>query len=44
MAYVDDSVETAPRDGGITKLKHVDVKVKNIPRVYALHTIMVTGE
>lgn len=40
----DVSIETAMKNGGITKVHHVDVKVRNILGVYAEYTTIVYGE
>lgn len=40
----DYSVETAAKNGGITKVSTVDVKHKNVLGIYQAHTCIVTGE
>jgi hypothetical protein len=44
VALGDASIETAMKNGGITKVHHVDSKVKNILGVYAEYTTVVYGE
>jgi hypothetical protein len=44
VALGDASIETAMKNGGITKVHHVDTKVKNILGVYAEYTTIVYGE
>jgi hypothetical protein len=44
VALGDASIETAMKNGGITKVHHVDTKVKNILGVYAEYTTVVFGE
>ena len=44
VATGDASVAEAAKNGGITKVKTVDVKAKNILGVYAKYTVIVTGE
>lgn len=40
----DVSIETAMKNGGITKVHHVDSKVRNILGIYAEYTTVVYGE
>ena len=40
----DASIETAMKNGGITKVHHVDSQVKNILGIYAEYTTVVYGE
>ncbi len=40
----DYSVQTAARNGGITKISTVDVKYKNILGIFQSRTCIVTGE
>lgn len=40
----DYSVQTAARNGGITKVSTVDVKYKNVLGVFMSRTCIVTGE
>ena len=44
VALGDASIETAMKNGGITKVHHVDTKVRNILGVYAEFTTVVYGE
>jgi len=44
VALGDCSIEAAMKNGGITKVHHVDTKVKNIVGVYAEYTTIVFGE
>jgi hypothetical protein len=44
VALGDASIETAMKNGGITKVHHVDTKVRNILGVYAEYTTVVYGE
>lgn len=44
IALGDVSIETAMKNGGITKVHHVDVKVMNILGIYAEYTTIVYGE
>jgi hypothetical protein len=44
VALGDASIETAMKNGGITKVHHVDTKVMNIVGVYAELTTIVYGE
>jgi hypothetical protein len=44
VALGDASIETAMKNGGITKVHHVDTKVRNILGVYAEYTTIVYGE
>ncbi|MGD0016058.1 MAG: TRL-like family protein [Verrucomicrobiia bacterium] len=44
IATGDASIETAMKNGGITKVHHVDTQVKNILGVYAEYTTVVYGE
>ena len=44
VALGDASLETAMKNGGITKVHHVDTKTKNILGVYGEYTIIVYGE
>ena len=40
----DASIQTAMRNGGITKVHHVDSKVKNVLGIYAEYETVVYGE
>lgn len=40
----DASIEAAMQNGGITKVHHVDAKVKNILGIYAEYETVVYGE
>lgn len=40
----DASIETAARNGGITKIHHVDYQTKSILGIYATFTTVVKGE
>ena len=44
VALGDASLETAMKNGGITKVHHVDTKSRNILGVYAEYTVIVYGE
>ena len=44
IATGDASIEAAMANGGITKIHHVDSKVKNILGIYAEYTTVVYGE
>jgi hypothetical protein len=44
VAVGDCSIETAKKNGGITKVNHVDWNVKNILGVYGSYTVIVSGE
>lgn len=44
IAIGDASIEAAMKDGGITKIHHVDYESKNILGVYATFTVIVYGE
>ncbi|MBN1493489.1 MAG: TRL-like family protein [Candidatus Omnitrophica bacterium] len=44
VSYGDGSIEAAAANGGITKIKTVDLKVKNVLGVYMETTTIVTGE
>ena len=44
IATGDASVETAMKNGKITKIHHVDYKAKNILSLYTEYTIYVYGE
>jgi len=44
IATGDASIETAMKNGGITKVHHVDSQVKNILGIYAEYTTVVYGE
>ena len=44
VALGDASIETAMKNGNITKVHHVDTKVRNILGVYAEYTTVVYGE
>lgn len=44
IATGDASIETAMANGGITKVHHVDTKVKNILGIYATYETTVYGE
>lgn len=44
IATGNASVAEAAKNGGITKVKTVDVKATNIIGLYAKYTVVVTGE
>lgn len=44
IATGDASIETAMKNGGITRVHHVDTEVKNILGIYAEYTTVVYGE
>ena len=44
VALGDASIETAMKNGGITKVHHIDTKVRNILGFYAEITTIVYGE
>ncbi|MBI5788082.1 MAG: hypothetical protein HZA78_04415 [Candidatus Schekmanbacteria bacterium] len=44
VANGDASIDTAARNGGITKIKSVDYKVFSVLGIYAKLTTVVTGE
>jgi hypothetical protein len=44
IAVGDVSIETAMKNGGITKVHHVDTKVMNVLGIYAVYTTVVYGE
>lgn len=44
IATGDASIEAAMKNGGITKVHHVDAQVKNILGIYAEYTTVVYGE
>jgi hypothetical protein len=44
IAVGDASIEAAMKDGGITKVHHVDYESKNILGIYATFTVVVYGE
>jgi hypothetical protein len=44
IATGDASIEAAMKDGGITKIHHVDYESKNILGLYATFTVVVYGE
>ena len=44
VATGDCSIETAMKDGGITKVHHVDHESTNILGIYAEYTVIVYGE
>ena len=44
FATGDASIEEAAKDGGITKITHVDWKAKNILGVYGEYIVTVYGE
>lgn len=44
VAVGDCSIETAMKNGGITKVHHVDYEAKNILGIYAEYTVNVYGE
>ena len=44
IAVGDVSIEAAMKNGGITKVHHVDTKVMNILGIYAVYTTVVYGE
>jgi hypothetical protein len=44
IATGNASIAEAAKNGGITKVKTVDVKATNIVGIYATYTVVVTGE
>jgi TRL-like protein family len=44
FATGDSSIETAMKNGGITKIHHVDCRVMSVLGVYAKYTTVVYGE
>lgn len=44
FAYGDASISTAMKNGGITRIHHVDHETTNIMGVYATYTTIVYGE
>jgi len=44
VAIGDASIEAAMKNGGITKVHHIDQKVKNILNLIATYTVIVYGE
>lgn len=44
VALGDASLEAAMKNGGITKVHHVDTKSRNILGVYGEYTVIVYGE
>ncbi len=44
IAVGDSSIQTAAKNGGITKISHVDWKVKNILGIIGEYTTTVYGE
>lgn len=44
VALGDCSIETAKKNGGITKVHSVDANVKNILGIYGVYKVIVTGE
>jgi hypothetical protein len=44
VALGDATLETAMKNGGVTKVHHVDTKVMNVLGVYAEYTTIVYGE
>ncbi|MBC8234123.1 hypothetical protein H8E77_31640 [bacterium] len=44
IATGDASIETAAKNGGITKIHHVDYESKSILGIYAKYTVIVYGE
>ena len=44
VAVGDCSIETAKKNGGITKVNTVDWDVKNILGIYGTYTVIVSGE
>jgi len=44
IAVGDSSIQTAAKNGGITKISHVDWKVKNILGFIGEYTVTVYGE
>ncbi|MFC1808529.1 TRL-like family protein [Candidatus Omnitrophota bacterium] len=44
VSYGDGSIETAAANGGISKIKTVDLKVKNVLGIYMETTTIVTGD
>ena len=44
VSYGDGSIQTAAANGGISKIKTVDLKVKNVLGVYMETTTIVTGD
>ena len=44
VAWGDCSIETAKKNGGITKVHHIDFDVNNILGIYGKYTVTVYGE
>ncbi|MBM3236358.1 hypothetical protein FJZ31_08675 [Candidatus Poribacteria bacterium] len=44
IATGDASIETAAKNGGITKIHHVDYESKSILGLFATYTVIVYGE
>lgn len=44
VAFGDCSIDTAKKNGGITKVFHVDWDVKNILGIYGTYKVIVSGE
>ena len=44
IAVGDASIEAAAKDGGITKITHIDWEVENILGIYGVYTLTVYGE
>jgi len=44
IATGDASIEAAMKNGGITKVHHVDYKSNSILGIYAVYTVIVSGE
>lgn len=44
VATGDASIQTAARNGGITKIKYVDYEVENILGIYGKYTTIVYGD
>lgn len=44
IAVGDVSISTAMKNGGITKVHHVDTRVMNVLGIYAVYTTVVYGE
>lgn len=44
VALGDASIQTAAREAGITRIHHVDYKVKSYVGLYTVYTIIVYGD
>jgi len=44
VAFGDCSIDTAKKNGGITKVNNVDWDVKNIMGIYGTYKVIVSGE